>query len=77
MKKLLGKVDLRNTYSVYEEDGAYRVEGENPRGQRYDVTVPTEAVSYLCRRLAGRRVTVERSSPSASSSPILSRHPST
>lgn len=34
MKKLLGKVDLRNTYSVYEEDGAYNVVGENPRGQR-------------------------------------------
>ena len=60
MKKLLGKVDLRNTYSVYEEDGAYNVVGENPRGQRYECTVPSEAVSYLCRRLAGRRVTADQ-----------------
>lgn len=36
MKKLLGKVELRNSYAVYEEDGAYTVVGENPRGQRYE-----------------------------------------
>jgi len=60
VKKLLGKVDLRNTYSVYEENGAYSVVGENPRGQRYDFTVPSEAVSYLRRRLAGRRVSAEQ-----------------
>ena len=34
--------------------------GENPRGQRYECTVPSEAVSYLCRRLAGRRVSAEQ-----------------
>ena len=57
MKKLLGKVDLRNSYAVYEEDGAYTVVGENPRGQRYECRVLPEAVSYLCRRLEGQRIT--------------------
>jgi hypothetical protein len=68
VKKLLGKVDLRNTYSVYEEDGAYNVVGEIPRGQRYDCTVPSEAVSYLCRRLAGPRVTAEQAQDNAEDS---------
>jgi hypothetical protein len=60
VKKLLGKVDLRNTYAVYEQDGAYTVASENPRGQRYECRVPPEAVSYLCRRLNGQRVTAEQ-----------------
>jgi hypothetical protein len=60
MKKLLGKVDLRNSYAVYEEGGAYTVGGENPRGQRYECRVPPEVVSYLCRRLQGQRVTAEQ-----------------
>jgi hypothetical protein len=60
VKKLLDKVDLRNSYAVYEEDGAYTVASENPRGQRYECRVPPEAVSYLCRRLQGQRVTAEQ-----------------
>jgi hypothetical protein len=60
MKKLLGTVELRNSYAVYEEGGAYTVVGENPRGQRYECRVLPEAVSYLCRRLKGQRVTAEQ-----------------
>ena len=40
MRKLLGKVDLRNSYAVYEQDEAYTVVGENSRGQRYECRVP-------------------------------------
>jgi hypothetical protein len=60
VKKLLGKVELRNSYAVYEEDGIYTVAGENRRGQRYECRVVPEAVSYLCRRLKGQRVTAEQ-----------------
>jgi hypothetical protein len=60
LKKLPRKVDLRNSYAVCEEDGAYTVVGENPRGQRYECRVVPEAVSYLCRRLEGQRVTAEQ-----------------
>ncbi len=31
MKKLPGKVDLRNNYAVYEENGAYTIVSESPR----------------------------------------------
>jgi hypothetical protein len=34
--KLLGKVDLRYSYTVYEEDGVYTVTSERLRGQRYE-----------------------------------------
>ena len=60
MKKLLGKVDLRNSYAVYEEGGAYTVVGENPRDQRYECRVLPEAVYYLCRRLRGQSVTADQ-----------------
>jgi hypothetical protein len=61
---LLGKVDLRNSYAVYEENGAYTVVGENPRGQRYECTVPPEAISYLCRRFQKQHVTAEQAGKS-------------
>ena len=32
--KLIGQVELRNLYRVYEEDGSHVVAGENARGQR-------------------------------------------
>lgn len=60
MKKLLGKVGLRNSYAVYEEDAAYTVVSENRRGQRYECRVLPEAVSYLCHRLKRQRVTAEQ-----------------
>ena len=60
MRKLLGQVDLRNLYRVYEEGDSYIVTGENARGQRYECTVPLEAVTYLRDRLGGRRVTAEQ-----------------
>ena len=60
MKKLLGQVSLRNDYKVYEDGKTYVVTGENPRGQRYECRVFPEAVSYLCRRLEGQRVTAEQ-----------------
>ncbi len=60
MKELLGRVDLRNSYRVYESGDSYVVVGENARGQRYEAEVPREAVSYLCERMAGRRVTAEQ-----------------
>ena len=60
MKKLLGKVDLRNNYAVYEENGAYTVVSESPRGRRYECRVLPEAVYYLCCRLEGQRATAEQ-----------------
>jgi uncharacterized protein (DUF1810 family) len=60
VKKLLGQVSLRNDYKVYEDGKTYVVAGENPRGQRYECSVLPEAVSYLCRRLKGQRVTAEQ-----------------
>ena len=56
MKNLLGKVNLRNDYTVYEDGGSYRVAGENRRGQRYESKISQEAVSYLQDRLRGQRV---------------------
>lgn len=56
----VGRVDLRNVYSVYEEGNAYLVVGENRRGQRYECRVLPEAVSYLCDRTRGRRVSAEQ-----------------
>lgn len=58
--KLLGKVNLRNLYRVYEEGDSYIVAGENPKGQRYECKVPREAVSYLRDRMAGQRVTAQQ-----------------
>lgn len=60
LKKLLGQISLRNDYEVYEDGNAYVVTGENRRGQRYECRVLPEAVSYLCRRLQGQRVTAEQ-----------------
>ncbi len=62
MKKLLGRVDLRNSYAVYEEGGAYTVTSEGSRGQRYECRVIPEAVEYLCDRAAGGRITSVRAS---------------
>ena len=60
MKKLLGQVNLRNDYTVYEDSGTYLVAGENRRGQRYECRVRREAVSYLRDRMKGRRITAEQ-----------------
>jgi hypothetical protein len=60
VKKLLGQVDLRNLYRVYEQGNSYIVTGENARGQRYECTVSREAVTYLRDRMAGRHVTAEQ-----------------
>ncbi len=60
MKKLLGRVNLRNGYAVYEEDGAYSVASENPRGRRYECRVVPEAVEYLCDRTSGQSITSAR-----------------
>lgn len=60
MRKLLGKVDLRNVYYVYLEGEAYIVASENSRGQRYECRVHPGAVSYLRNRMQGRRVTSEQ-----------------
>jgi hypothetical protein len=60
MKKLLGEVELRNSYAVYEEDGAYAVVSEYTRGQRYECRVVPEAVEYLCERAAGQSITSAR-----------------
>ena len=60
VKKLLGRVDLRNSYAVYEEGGAYTVTSEGSRGQRYECRVVPEAVDYLCDRAAGGRITSAR-----------------
>jgi hypothetical protein len=60
VKKLLGEVQLRRTYAVYEEGGTYTVASESPRGQRYECTVVPEAVVYLCDRAAGQRLTSSR-----------------
>ena len=56
----MSQVNLRNVYTVYEEGGAYLVASENSRGQRYECRVLPEAVSYLCRKLQGQRVTAEQ-----------------
>lgn len=60
VKKLLGQVNLRNDYTVYEDSGTYLVAGENRRGQRYECRVRREAVSYLRDRMKGRRITAEQ-----------------
>ncbi len=60
MRKLLGRVNLRNLYHVYLEGESYIVAGENPRGQLYECRVHPEAVSYLRDRMRGRRVTAEQ-----------------
>ncbi len=59
-RELVGRVDLRNTYSVFKQRGQYLVVGENRRGQRYECQVPPEAISYLCERTKGRRITAEQ-----------------
>lgn len=56
MKKLLGKVNLRNDYMVYEDGGSYLVAGENRRGQIYESKISQDAVLYLRDRLRGQRV---------------------
>ena len=60
MRRLIGRVSLRNLYQVYEDEGGYVVVSENRRGQRYECTVRPDAVSYLRDRLGGRRVTAEQ-----------------
>lgn len=63
MKKLLGQVDLRNVYRVYEDGRFYLVTSVNPRkpgSQRHECRVHPEAVSYLRNRMAGRHVTAEQ-----------------
>lgn len=60
MRKLLGRVDLRNLYHVYLEGESYIVAGENPSGHRYECRVHPEAVSYLRDRMKGQRVTSEQ-----------------
>ena len=45
MRKLVGRVDLRNLHHVYREDEAYIVASENSRGRRYECRIPPEAVS--------------------------------
>lgn len=59
-RELVGRVDLRNVYTVFKERGGYLVVGENRRGQRYECQVLPEAVSYLCDRTRGRRVSAEQ-----------------
>ncbi len=53
-------MELRNDYKVYEENGVYLVKSENRRGQRYECKVPSAAVSYVCEKMRGRRVTAEQ-----------------
>jgi hypothetical protein len=60
MPRLLKHVNLRNDYTVYEDGGSYLVAGENRRGQRYECRVLPGAISYICSRLAGQRVTAEQ-----------------
>lgn len=60
MTKLLKHINLRNDYTVYEDGESYLVTSENRRGQRYECKVQREAVSYLCDRMKGRRVTAEQ-----------------
>jgi hypothetical protein len=60
VKKLLGKVDLLNSHTVYEGDGAYTVTSESPRDQRYECRVVPEAVEYLCARTSGQSITSAR-----------------
>jgi hypothetical protein len=55
-KPLLRKVDLRSSYTVYEEDGAYTVTSESPRDQRYECRVVPEEVEYMCARTSGQRI---------------------
>ena len=62
MKKLLGQVSLCNDYKVCEDGTAYMVTGENRRDQHYECRVLPDAISYLCRRLKGQRVTTEQAS---------------
>ena len=60
VEKLLKQVNLRNEYRVYEANGAYLVKSENQRGQRYECKVPSAAISYLCEKMRGQRVTAEQ-----------------
>ena len=63
MKELLGQVDLRNLYQVYDESKFYLVTSVNPRkpgSQRHECKVYPEAISYLRDRMAGRHVTAEQ-----------------
>ncbi len=60
LKKMLGQVNLRNHYRVYEEGGAYVVTSENTKGQLYECEVRPEAVSYLHGKMMGRRITAEQ-----------------
>ena len=59
MKKLLGRVSLRNDHAVYEDGDSYVFAGENRRGQRYECRGSQEAVSYL-RNRKGRHVIAEQ-----------------
>jgi hypothetical protein len=50
VRKLLGQVDLRNLYRVYEDGEFYLVTSVNPRkpeSQCHEGRVHPEAVSYL------------------------------
>lgn len=58
-REFVGKVELRNTYRVYSENGGYLVSGQNRRGQSFETEISPEAVSFLRERLAGKRVNAE------------------
>lgn len=57
MAAFLGEVTLRNTYRVFEDVGAYVVEGTDKRGTAYRHTVPSQAVEFLRSAFQGAAVT--------------------
>lgn len=59
MRMLVGEVQLRNHYRIYDEGFQYLVEGENDHGQTHGQYVSVGVVEYLHRALAGQLVRVE------------------
>lgn len=59
-RELVGRVNLRDVYYVYEDGSAYAVVSENPRSQGYESKISRDAVSYLKDRLRGQHVTAEQ-----------------
>lgn len=59
-RKLIGQVELRNSYQVYRDAGGYLVVGENRRGQSYESKITRDVVAYLKERLWGQRTNAEQ-----------------